>query len=881
MRYLLLAFILTFSLKDYGQVSENLVPSRMNVLFISIDDLRPDFGAYGQDLVHSPNLDRLAKDGLLFRKAYCQQAICMASRASLMSGIRPENKRIYTCASLTDLVPNVLTLNQHFKENGYKTLCIGKVYHHDEDHIDQFGEDWHDPKENWTGRGYITPEAKDLIRVNKRFDASKKEKGPAYEIANVQDNEYLDGANADFAISKLKKLKKSKKPFFMALGFHKPHLPWCAPKKYWDLYKPEEMTLSPAPEFPSGQTAYSLTNWGELRGYYGIPQGKDQIPDEMAIQLKRAYYACVSYVDAQLGRVLDALEKNGLRENTIVLLWGDHGWKLGDHHAWSKHTNFEVDTRVPLIISTPRMKTDGEQSNAFAELLDMYPTLCDLTGVPKPDHLEGQSLVPILENPENEVHQDVFSIFPRDRRSEDRTVSGFSLRTTGFRYTEWIQLASGRKMAAELYDHRSDSLENYNVAEMEPYKEIVRELAAKLHQKFDQAIKGIAEQPEVFLYDKANLLHAKKSFKRGEFNNSSMVIDLDKRATQLLTTKPYTILDKKLIPPSGDKHDYYSLGIYWWPNPETPDGLPYIRKDGIKNPEYNDYDGVSLHKMADAVHILSLAYFFTEKEEFAAKSTELIHTWFVNPATKMNPHLEYGQAIPGIVEGRGIGIIETGNFLKVINGVGMLKGSKSYSKELDLELKNWFKTYNEWLVSSEKAWDERRWHNNHGSSYDSQVASYSMFVGEDSIARLILDSVAIKRISRQIEPDGSQPWELERTKSMTYSIKNLNHLFENAILGEYYGIDLWNYESSDGRSIKKAVKFLIPYMLGEKKWTYTQLGGIESRMKAFREMIWLAHYYIDDPLIEKAYVQLCIDHQDGLRNALLYPTIEVDTMFRP
>jgi len=336
-----------------------------------------------------------------------------------------------------------------------------------------------------------------------------------------------------------------------------------------------------------------------------------------------------------------------------------------------------------------------------------------------------------------------------------------------------------------------------------------------------------------------------------------------------------------MVPPSKNMHDYYSLGPYWWPNPETEDGLPYIRKDGKKNPEIYHYDTPTLDEMSKAVFTLSLAYFYSSHEPYAKKADELISTWFIDPKTKMNPHLEYGQAIPGIVEGRGIGIISTGRFLKIVNAVGFIKGSESFPTSNYKSLKKWFQDYNYWLLTSEKGWDERMWHNNHGSSYDSQVASFSLFVGEDSIATMILDSVIVKRINRQIEPDGSQPWELERTKSMGYSIKNLNHLMENAILAEHYDIDLWNYESADGRSIKQAVRFLIPYMLGEKEWTYTQYGGIESKMDAFKDMIWIANLYLDDELIQKAFDQICLSSEIPLKINLLYPVFNNKMKMEP
>lgn len=847
---------------------------QQNVLFIAMDDLRIQLGCYGQSFMKTPNIDRLAAEGIAFRHAYCNQAICMASRASIMSGIRPEHRQIYDCRALEALAPEIVTLNEHFEANGYLTTAIGKVYHHDQDHLAQFGENWHDPTDQWEGRGYISDEAISEMVSNGRFDEKKREKGPAYEMADVPDNHYLDGANAEYAIDQLKTLEQQDQPFFMALGFHKPHLPWCAPKQYWDMYPVDEIALSPAPDYPSNLTPFSLTNWGELRGYFGIPQGTDEISDELAIQLRRAYYASVSYADAQLGKVLDALDELGLRENTIVVLWGDHGWKLGDHHAWSKHTNFEIDVQVPLIISAPDLDQAGLQTESFAELVDLYPTLCDLAGIETPDHLEGISLVPVLKDPGTNSRKEAFSIFPRDRTDETKTVTGFCIGTEDFRYVEWIHLMSGEVKARELYDHRNDAWENHNVADDPSYADIRSSLAQRLRQKFDTAMTWQDTGPKSWLYDLNRLEAARQQYDRQEEPVFSLVQDLVNEANALLEIAPYSVLQKKHIPPSGNMNDYYSIGVYWWPNPETADGLPYIRKDGKRNPEYDQYDGPSLTKMSNAVFTLALAYQYTRNEAYSSKASELIRTWFLDSATAVTPHLEYGQAIPGITEGRGIGIIETGKLVKVVSAAGLLRGSDEFQDSTYPGLQTWINKYLHWMVTSEKGWDERRWHNNHGSSYDSQVAIFGLFTGEDSIAQLILDSVIIKRINRQIEPDGSQPWELERTKSMSYSLKNLDHLIENAILAEYYGSDLWEYESEDGRSIRQAIRFLIPFMLGEKEWTYQQYGGIDSKREHFREIIWISHQYLEDPLIDKAFQIVCSEEEAPLSIMLRYPLIE-------
>ncbi len=343
--------------------------------------------------------------------------------------------------------------------------------------------------------------------------------------------------------------------------------------------------------------------------------------------------------------------------------------------------------------------------------------------------------------------------------------------------------------------------------------------------------------PEIPLYNSANMVHAREMSDHGVEPFTTAVDSLKKMADRAMMLGPFSVMQKKMMPPSNDKHDYYSLGIYWWPNPDTPDGLPYVRHDGIRNPEYADYDSPALHQMSASVFTLSLAWFYTGHEPYADRSVELLRTWFLDPGTRMNPHLEYGQAIPGRTEGRGIGIIETGSLVNMVNGIGLLRGAKALKEEDVAGLKEWFSEYTNWLISSQNGWDERMHFNNHGSSYDSQVVTFAIFTGQDSVANMILDSVGVKRISLQIEPDGSQPFELRRTKAMSYSIKNLRHLMENAVLAEHFEIDLWHYESDKGGSIRLAIEYLIPFFTGEKEFPYQQIGGIDSHSGDFYKLL--------------------------------------------
>lgn len=358
--------------------------------------------------------------------------------------------------------------------------------------------------------------------------------------------------------------------------------------------------------------------------------------------------------------------------------------------------------------------------------------------------------------------------------------------------------------------------------------------------------------PDISLYNRADMVQARKLSERGIEPFAIAVDSLKMMADKAMKMGPFSVMQKKKIPPSGDKHDYYSLGIYWWPNPDTPDGLPYIRHDGIRNPEYGDYDSPALHQMSRSVFTLSLAWFYTGHDPYADRAMELLRTWFLDPSTRMNPHLEYGQAIPGRTEGRGIGIIETGSLVYVVNGIGMMRDSEALKEEDLAGLKKWFSEYTHWLISSQNGMDERMYFNNHGSSYDSQVATFAIFTGQDSVANMILDSVGIKRILLQIEPDGSQPFELARTKAMSYSIKNIRHLMENAVLAEHFGIDLWNYESDKGGSIRLAIQFLIPFFTGEKEFRYQQIGGIESQAGEFYKLLLQAAEKYEEDIFKKA-----------------------------
>lgn len=512
-----------------GNISAS-AQDKPNVLFIAVDDLKPILGCYGDELVKSPNIDRLAAQGTVFLNAHCQQAVCGPSRASLLTGLRPDTTKVWDLKTrIRDILPDVVTLPQYFKENGYTAVGTGKIY--DPRSVDsrnaddpaswsrpyvQFGDN---PDEEF---GCVNPEFVAKVRALKekgvvKDGALKKKLGgtPPVEIdQDVPDNAYADGRIADTGIALLNELAPKDEPFFIAVGFKKPHLPFVAPKKYADLYKRSQFHLAEVKERPEGAPDFHWQPGWELRNgsYSDIPPIGDggPIPEDMQITLIHGYYACVSYTDAQIGRLLDALEESGEADNTIVVLWGDHGWHLGDHGMWCKHTNYEQATRVPLIIADLRKPT-GQQSTSVAEFVDVYPTLCELSGLPVPEVLEGDSLVRVLDDPSALVKDAAVSQFPR-HVSGHGEIMGYAWRDSRYRYIEWVDgdfyagEPSGEVIAREFYDYKADPQERRNLIDNPEYvREINRlqTIAAAYKQKKDQVeanpkpapVKKQAKQP--------------------------------------------------------------------------------------------------------------------------------------------------------------------------------------------------------------------------------------------------------------------------------------------------------------------------------------------------------------------------------------------------
>jgi iduronate 2-sulfatase len=444
-------------------------PRKPNVLFIAVDDLKPLLGCYGDKRVQSPHFDQLAARGVLFERAYCNQAVCAPSRNALLTGLRPQTLGVYDLGTnFRKAAPNAVTLPQTFRNAGYRTEAAGKIFH--------VGHGNHEDPASWSvphwqaktvayaleesrARGVTREEA---LFSNSSASVQKLPRGPAFEAADVADDGYPDGVLANEAIRRLRAAKeKPDEPWFMAIGFLKPHLPFCAPKKYWDLYDPAKFELPALRTPPEGAPSFAPTNWGELRQYSDVP-ATGALSDAQARRLIHGYHAAVSYVDAQLGRVIAALDELGLAQNTIIVLWGDHGWHLGDHGQWCKHTNYEEATRIPLIVVAPGAAA-GSRTASLVESVDIYPTLCELAGLSAPPAVEGKSFASLLRNPGAATKDAVFHVYPRGDRL------GRAVRTTTHRLVEWKKPGEPAENAVlELYDYEQDPTETKNVATAQP-----------------------------------------------------------------------------------------------------------------------------------------------------------------------------------------------------------------------------------------------------------------------------------------------------------------------------------------------------------------------------------------------------------------------------
>ncbi|QZT37990.1 sulfatase [Halosquirtibacter xylanolyticus] len=457
-----------------------------NVLMIYMDDLRPELACYGLPNIKSPNIDLLANEGIQFTNAYCNVAICGASRASMLTGLYPTKDHFISYdVYVKEEKPQITSMIKSFKNSGYTTVSNGKIFHHMDDNPNDWDEIWRPhafekndkgltPVEYWESlwRDYQLPENK--------LTYAKNNNGPAFECADVPDSTYIDGLLVEKVIRDMHRLKETNKPFLLTAGFNSNHLPFNAPKKYWDMYDEKDVKLPYNNFVPKNAPQISIGNWGELRGYMGMPK-KGAVDSANAVKLIHGYYATVSYVDALIGKLIGALKREGLDENTIVVLVSDHGYNLMEHTLWAKYKNYKTSMQVPFIISVPGYST-GVKNDELVELVDVYPTMVELCGLKAPSHqLEGKSIVPLLKDPKTKGKEFVFT----------KNATGFSIRSRDYCYTEYINLKTFQTKASMLYDLSVDPDENENVVDYPKYATVVAEMKTILHENFNKQINGL------------------------------------------------------------------------------------------------------------------------------------------------------------------------------------------------------------------------------------------------------------------------------------------------------------------------------------------------------------------------------------------------------
>ncbi len=527
----------------YGQ-------NKKNVLIFLVDDLRDELNCYGSRHVKSPNIDALAADGVRFNNAYAQQGICAPSRMSILTGLRPESIGIYDIFTpLRKVHKEVVTMPQLFRENGYKTVGIGKVFHHGRDDRSQWTT--YIGKEPNT---YTNPEnegKKAAFEIGVR--TIKNRKGQDIEVS-ATDETYKDGRVANAAIEALRDLKKD--PFLMVLGLSKPHLPFNAPKKYWDLYDRNKIKV-PSRDRPNKMYFQSLTNWGELRGYDDIPSSGD-LDDELTKTLIQGYYASISYIDAQVGKVMRKLDELRLRENTMVIFMSDHGYKIGEYGSWCKHSNMEIDVKVPLIISREtsyKKRKRNKISNALVENTDIFPTIIELCGLVSPK-IDGKSLMNLIDNPYSKGDEAAYNLYPKGKRI------GVSVTDGRWRYTEWRIDETQEIKGRELYDHSYSMVADSNLAGDKNFQKEQERMAQLLYKRFPTDIKPFNEKRVIGDNHGTEIIKVFESSITAPQDNSSFELGKSIVLRANATAVKGTIIKKVLFRINGKFHELDRESLY-------------------------------------------------------------------------------------------------------------------------------------------------------------------------------------------------------------------------------------------------------------------------------------------------------------------------------
>ena len=450
----------TLATAAFSTTSTMAADKKMNFLFIAVDDFKPNINCYGVKNAITPNMDSLAKKGSIFFNNQCNYPVCGPSRASIMSGFMPEVTGVIGFKKMRRFLPDLVTLPQYLITQGYETAATGKI---NDPRCVEGGQLTDDP------RSWSLPYVR--IKYNLIYHGAKPKQ--ALEFPDMPDNKFVDDQIAEHGLGLLRKLAKGDKPFFLGVGFKKPHLPFLAPKKYWDMYKSSDFKTASFQEKVKDGGKHIWHNSQELRGYGGVPK-KGEIPKQLQIDLIHGYYACITFIDTQVGRLLKELKTLGLEDNTTVILWGDHGWHLGDHGIWGKHTNLEQASRAPLIIYSPKFKKHRAIKTP-TQFLDLYPTVVDMANAPIPDFVQGKSLVPLISGKTDRIHDGVITLF-------NRNGYGYSYRTDRYRYIEVVDPRKKKVNERELFDYEKDPLEKVNLANNPEYAELVKKLSADLHK---------------------------------------------------------------------------------------------------------------------------------------------------------------------------------------------------------------------------------------------------------------------------------------------------------------------------------------------------------------------------------------------------------------
>ncbi|MGN6545812.1 MAG: sulfatase [Aureliella sp.] len=460
---------------------------KLNVLFIASDDMRPQLGCYGDPTVKSPSIDALAQRGMLFERSYVQQALCSPSRISMLGGRYPATTGIFEIGRpLRATMPDITTLPQHFKNNGYHTRSLGKIYHVGiDDDASWTVPAWHSRKPRTSEqtqaavKKYVADAKARGIEIPQKGKGGRNAAVPPFEAVDCDDDDLLDGDCATHAIEQLREhAQNPDRRFFLAVGFANPHVPWISPKKYWDLYDREKLPLAENEFLPKGSPAFAATSGSDFYWYRGVPQvSGDRLPESFKRECLHGYLAAISYVDAQVGRLLAALDETGLSKNTVVVFWSDHGYYMGEHTWWgAKHNNYEGATRNCLIVATPNQQTAGQRTQALAQAVDLAPTLTELCGLPAYDGFQGRSLKPVLDDPHKSVNEAAFSWYPK------QGYLGVAMRTDQWRYVEWTK--PGKPVERELFNMQLDPQNDVNVADRPENAKLIASLSERLRERF-------------------------------------------------------------------------------------------------------------------------------------------------------------------------------------------------------------------------------------------------------------------------------------------------------------------------------------------------------------------------------------------------------------